>query len=103
MIYIRLFCFFHSILSKDIFLLLILLQGKDYFLHLGLPNYPSCSNCTVDVSWDLQVILNQMTGKVCDFQKCSTLQDIIKEVTSLIVILLLLVFILFNFIKLMLI
>ena len=63
----------------------MILQDKDYLCHLSLPNYPSCTGCTIDVSWDLQIIFKKMSSKVCDFQQCSSIKEIVKEITSIIV------------------
>nr|SVE70128.1 EOG090X0G12 [Eubosmina coregoni] len=62
----------------------MILQDKDYLCHLSLPNYPSCTGCTIDVSWDLQIIFKKMSSKVCDFQQCSSIKEIVKEITSII-------------------
>ena len=59
-------------------------KNKDYVLHLILPEYPSCRDCTFSVGYDLKVIIkNHEFNKTDD---CQSVEKLVEEIATLIVI-----------------
>nr|SVE92719.1 EOG090X0G12 [Megafenestra aurita] len=53
-----------------------LLTGRDYIVHIALPNYPSFKECSVHYDWELKIILNKVSDldfenlqKNCNIEK----------------------------------
>ncbi|XP_046460014.1 E3 ubiquitin-protein ligase FANCL-like [Daphnia pulex] len=72
--------------QQTIFDCLLVINGKDYVLHLLLPNYPSHKGCTVNVSWELRSI---MTSKSKGFnqhllENCCSVAEFVEKLVLLI-------------------
>jgi len=61
---------------------LLTVDNKDYVLHLILPEYPSCRDCTFSVGYDLKVIIkNHEFNKTDD---CQSVEKLVEEIATLI-------------------
>lgn len=60
-------------------------KGKDYVIHLTLPNYPFFRNCSFSASCDLNILLNDSKYSCQYIEQSENVDSFLDEITNLIV------------------